>query len=44
MFPLIGAVVGVVVWLLVDDSRLEDTLLDTDFLRATRDAADDLVD
>ena len=44
LFPLIGAVVGVVVWLLVDDSRLEDTLLDTDFLRATRDAADDLVD
>jgi len=44
VFPLIGAVIGVVVWLLLDVSRLEDTLLDTDVLRATRDAADDIVD
>lgn len=44
VFPLIGSVLGVFVWLLVDDSTLEDTMLDTDFLRATRDAADDLVD
>jgi aquaporin Z len=44
VFPLIGAVVGVVVWLLVDDSELEDTMLDTDFLRAARNTADDLVD
>jgi aquaporin Z len=44
VFPLIGSVVGVVVWLLVDDSRLEETKLDTDFLRATRDSVDDLVD
>ena len=44
MFPLVGAIIGVVVWLLVDDSRSEDTMLDTDFLRTTRDAADDLVD
>ncbi|MFV0309381.1 MAG: aquaporin [Desertimonas sp.] len=44
LFPLIGAVIGVVVWLLVDESSLEDTMLDTDFLRAARDAADDLVE
>ena len=44
VFPLIGAMVGVVVWLLVDEARLEETMLDTDFLRATRDAADDVID
>jgi len=44
VFPLIGAVVGVFVWLLIDDSRLEDTMLDTDFLRMARDKADDIVD
>ncbi len=44
VFPLIGSVVGVVVWLLVDDSRLEETRLDTDFLRSTRDSVDDLID
>jgi len=44
VFPLVGAVVGVVLWLVIDDSRLEDTMLDTDFLRATRDSADNLVD
>lgn len=27
VFPLIGAVVGVIIWLIVDDARLEDTLL-----------------
>lgn len=27
VFPLIGAVVGVIIWLIVDDSRLEDTML-----------------
>ena len=25
LFPMIGAVVGVIVWLMLDDSRLEDT-------------------
>jgi aquaporin Z len=25
LFPLIGSVVGVVLWLMLDDSRLEDT-------------------
>jgi aquaporin Z len=44
VFPLIGGVLGVFVWLLIDDAQLEDTMLDTDFLRATRDAADDIVD
>jgi aquaporin Z len=29
VFPLIGAVLGVLVWLLVDDSRLEDSMLAT---------------
>lgn len=28
VFPLVGAVVGVVVWLALDDSRLEDTMLE----------------
>lgn len=28
LFPLIGAVVGVVIWLIIDDSRLEDTMLE----------------
>jgi len=27
VFPLLGAVVGVIVWLIIDDSRLEDTML-----------------
>lgn len=27
VFPLIGAVVGVIIWLVIDDARLEDTLL-----------------
>jgi len=27
VFPLVGAVVGVIVWLIIDDSRLESTML-----------------
>ena len=27
VFPLLGAIVGVIVWLVLDDSRLEDTML-----------------
>jgi len=27
LFPLLGAVVGVIIWLVLDDSRLEDTML-----------------
>lgn len=44
VFPMVGAVIGVVVWLLIDDSQLEDTMLDTDFLRMARDKADDAID
>ncbi len=40
LFPLIGAVVGVVAWLIVDEARLEDTLLaDVPGAEAVRDAA-----
>jgi aquaporin Z len=44
VFPLIGSVVGVFVWLLVDEATLESTMLDTDFLRTTRDTLDDATD
>lgn len=45
IFPLIGSLVGVFVWLLLDEeSRLEDTMLDTDFLRDVRDRVDDAID
>jgi aquaporin Z len=37
LFPLVGGVVGVLVWLAVDDARLEDTVLDHDALVAARD-------
>jgi aquaporin Z len=39
LFPVIGAVVGVLVWLLVNDSRLEDTMLGRGRLLDVRDAA-----
>jgi aquaporin Z len=44
LFPLIGSVVGVFVWLLIDEATLESTILDTGFLRRTRDVIDDAVD
>ncbi len=44
VFPLIGAVLGVVVWLAVDDSRLEDTMLANRATVATRDAMTKVVD
>ena len=44
VFPLIGSVIGVFVWLLHDEARLESTMLDTDILRKTRDAVEDVVD
>ena len=44
VFPLIGSVVGVFIWLLIDESTLESTMLDTDMLRKTRDALDDVID
>jgi len=37
LFPLVGGVVGVLVWLAVDDARLEDTLLKSDVLVSARD-------
>ncbi len=44
VFPLIGAALGVFLWLMIDDSQLEDTLLDAAPLRAVRDAADRAID
>ena len=44
VFPLLGAVLGVFLWLMIDDSRLEDTLLDAAPLRAVRDLADHAID
>ncbi len=45
IFPLIGAAVGVVIWLALDDSRqLEDTMLDSGPTRAVRDAASTALD
>jgi aquaporin Z len=45
VFPLIGSMLGVVVWLVVDDEvRLEDTRLDTEVTRTVRDAADTVGD
>ena len=44
LFPLVGAVVGLLAWLAVDDSRLEDTLLGgSDALREVRDKATEVV-
>jgi aquaporin Z len=39
LFPLVGAVVGVLVWLLVHDVGLERTMLDHSATRRARDAA-----
>ena len=44
VFPLIGSVIGVFIWLLVDEATLESTLFDTEVLRDTRDALDDVID
>lgn len=44
IFPLIGAALGVFLWLMLDSARLEDTLLDSAPLRAVRDAADHAID
>ncbi|MEZ5215887.1 MAG: aquaporin [Ilumatobacteraceae bacterium] len=40
LFPLIGAAVGVLIWLAVDDARLEGTLLFNPGLAQARDLAD----
>lgn len=44
VFPLIGALLGTFVWLMLDDTRLEDTMLDLAPLEAVRDAADRVID
>jgi aquaporin Z len=44
VFPLLGAVVGVFVWLLADDATLEDTALANPALIRARDLADRAVD
>jgi aquaporin Z len=44
VFPTIGAVLGVFVWLMIDESRLEDTILDAGPLRKIRDVTDDAID
>ena len=44
VFPLIGAVVGVLIWLMLDDSRLEDTVLDSAPTRVIRNMATSTVD
>ena len=36
--------IGVFVFLLIDEATLESTMLDTDFLRKTRDVVDDVID
>jgi aquaporin Z len=41
LFPLVGAIVGVIIWLVIDDSSVEDTLLvEMPGVVATRDALD----
>ncbi len=37
LFPLVGAVLGVVLWLIIDEKRLEATLLDNPQTRYSRD-------
>ena len=45
VFPLIGAVVGVILWLILDDTRLEDTMLgEVPGARDVRDVLDKVAD
>ncbi len=44
VFPLVGAMVGVVAWLAVDTATLEDTMLDSEVTRKIRDVADGVGD
>jgi aquaporin Z len=45
VFPLIGAVVGVILWLILDDTRLEDTMLsEVPGMAGVRDTLDKVVD
>lgn len=43
VFPIIGAVLGVLAWLMIDEDRLEDTLLADTPLDEIRDTVDDLL-
>lgn len=44
VFPLVGALVGVIVWLAVDDARIEDTVLVETPLDELRDAVKSAID
>jgi transcription elongation factor GreA-like protein len=44
IFPMVGAVLGVFVWLLTDPASLEDTLFDSEILRTARDKLDDVIE
>jgi aquaporin Z len=42
VFPLLGAFLGVLVWLVTDESRLEDSMLNVGGMRSARDAMADV--
>ena len=44
VFPLLGAFLGVLAWLMVDDDSLEDTMLVDTPLDELRDAVTDAID
>lgn len=44
IFPMVGAVLGVFVWLLTDPASLEDTMFDSEILRDARDKLDNVID
>lgn len=44
IFPMVGAVLGVFVWLLTDPASLEDTMFDHEVLRGARDRLDKVID
>ena len=44
IFPMVGAVLGVFVWLLTDPASLEDTMFDSEMLRGARDKLDNVID
>ncbi len=44
VFPLLGAIVGVFLWLMIDEARLESTELFMPVIAQVRDIADDAID
>ena len=44
VFPLIGAVLGVFIWLMIDDTRLEETMVYNPALAQARDMATNAID